>query len=200
MSKYRIVKHQAGEIIRYCPEILVCTITIGGVKESWRRLAGNKNLTSLDLWVWSLPETIEEAKSIIEKHIEDQKPKYSEEVVYEYDTEKKEQQKKLLTEIMEADQKNGLYDIPGVENNMTAVDLIILQLKKQKEILKNHFQEGKWNDDRVSEIDNCILICENTKQIEKEQICDAFDKGKWDTMAFKGTLKEQYYNQTYGTD
>ena len=33
---------------------------------------------------------------------------------------------------------------------------------------------------------------------EKEQICDAFDKGKWDTMAFKGTLKEQYYNETYG--
>ena len=38
------------------------------------------------------------------------------------------------------------------------------------------------------------------KQMEKEQICDAFDKGKWDTMAFKGTLKEQYYNETYGKE
>ena len=92
MSKYRIVKHRAGDSTGYCPEVLECTISIGGVKESWRRLAGNENLTSLDLWVRSLPETIEEAKSIIEKHIEDQKPKYSEEIIYEYDTEKKEQQ------------------------------------------------------------------------------------------------------------
>lgn len=41
---------------------------------------------------------------------------------------------------------------------------------------------------------------EELLQMEKEQICDAFDKGKWDTMAFKGTLKEQYYNQTYGKE
>lgn len=41
-------------------------------------------------------------------------------------------------------------------------------------------------------------IYDQAKQMEKEQICDAFDKGKWDTMAFKGTLKEQYYNETYG--
>lgn len=86
MSKYRIVKHQAGDVIRYCPEVWECRAFIGKCQESWWKLAGNENLTSLDLWVGSLPETIEEAKSIIKKHIEDQKPKYSEEVVYEYDT------------------------------------------------------------------------------------------------------------------
>lgn len=32
---------------------------------------------------------------------------------------------------------------------------------------------------------------------EKEQIENAFDNGKWDSMAFKGTPKEQYYSQTY---
>ena len=94
MSKYRIVKHRAGDSIGYCPEIWECTISIGGVKESWRKLAGNENLTSLDLWVRSLPKTIEDAKDIIENHIEDQKPKYSEEVVYEYDTKKKKKNKR----------------------------------------------------------------------------------------------------------
>ena len=39
---------------------------------------------------------------------------------------------------------------------------------------------------------------EQAKQMEKQQIEDAFDKGKWDSMAFKGTPKEQYYNETYG--
>jgi hypothetical protein len=86
MSKYRIVKHQAGDVIRYCPEVWECRAFIGKCQESWWKLAGNENLTSLDLWVKTLPKTIEDAKDIIENHIEDQKPKYSEEVVYEYDT------------------------------------------------------------------------------------------------------------------
>jgi hypothetical protein len=86
MSKYRIVKHQAGDVIRYCPEVWECRVFIGKCQESWWKLAGNENLTSLDLWVKTLPKTIEDAKDIIENHIEDQKPKYSEEVVYEYDT------------------------------------------------------------------------------------------------------------------
>ena len=40
-------------------------------------------------------------------------------------------------------------------------------------------------------------IVEQAKEIEKEQIQDAFDKGKWDSLAFKGTPKEQYYNETF---
>lgn len=86
MSKYRIVKHRAGDSIGYCPEVWECRVSIGKCQESWWKLAGNENLTSLDLWVKTLPKTIEDAKDIIENHIEDQKPKYSEEVVYEYDT------------------------------------------------------------------------------------------------------------------
>ena len=40
--------------------------------------------------------------------------------------------------------------------------------------------------------------CKKYLEMEKQQIEDAFDKGKWDSMAFKGTPKEQYYNETYG--
>lgn len=88
MSKYRIVKHQAGEdIIGYSPEIWEYRPFLGGCRESWWRLAGNEQLISQDRWIASLPKTIEEAKLIIEQHIEDSKPRYSEEVVYEFDTE-----------------------------------------------------------------------------------------------------------------
>lgn len=87
MSKYRIVKHQTGDVIGYSPEIWECTPTIGKRQKSWRKLAGNNSLISKDSWIASLPKTMDKAKLIIEQHIEDSKPRYSEEVVYEYDTE-----------------------------------------------------------------------------------------------------------------
>lgn len=87
MSKYRIVKHREGDIIGYSPEVLENQ----GVKHYghlvWNTLAGNSMIIYRDVWISTLPKTIEEAKLIIEQHIEDQKPRYSEEVVYEYDTE-----------------------------------------------------------------------------------------------------------------
>ena len=81
---------------------------------------------------------------------------------------------------------------------MTAVESIIHQLQKQKEILKNHFEAGKWNDDRVSEIDNCISICENAKQMEKEQLDKAYYKGQESKYIGGPSYCEQYYNETYG--
>ena len=88
MSKYRIVKHQAGkDIIGYSPEIWESRPYNSENCTTWWRLAGNEQLISQDRWIASLPKTMEEAKLIIEQHIEDSKPRYSEEVVYEFDTE-----------------------------------------------------------------------------------------------------------------
>ena len=38
---------------------------------------------------------------------------------------------------------------------------------------------------------------ESMLEKEKEVIMDAFQEGKWDSMAFKGTPNEQYYNETF---
>ena len=81
----------------------------------------------------------------------------------------KKEQKKLLVEIMEADDKDGLYA------QQTAVEWLRNKL----------FDE--WG---IGISDNVI---EQAKQMEKEQIINAYEKGaeeSWDA--------EQYYNETYG--
>jgi hypothetical protein len=97
MSKYRIVKHQADDTIGYCPEVCEAVYLHGESHTMWVGLAGNTNLTYLNAWVGSLPQTIDEAKEIIKMHIikmhtikmhiKDSKPRYTEEVHWEYDTE-----------------------------------------------------------------------------------------------------------------
>jgi hypothetical protein len=83
-------------------------------------------------------------------------------------------------------------------SKQTAVQWLESQLLKQKSILKNHFEEGKWNDDRCSEIDNCLLFIQQAKEMEKQQkantwnnAINAVEKDKWESF-------EQYYEQTYG--
>jgi hypothetical protein len=47
------------------------------------------------------------------------------------------------------------------------------------------------------------MLLENEQAMlkkEKEVIIDAFDKGKWDSIAFKATLGEKYYNETFNTN
>ena len=92
----------------------------------------------------------------------------------------------------------------------TAVQLVIEQLHKHKRILKDHFEEGKWNDDRCSEIDNCILICESKLPMEREQIEKDYNSGFRAGVSdyidvgcgidSKELTAEQYYEQTYGKD
>ena len=90
-------------------------------------------------------------------------------------TKNKEEQKKLLIETMEADEKDGLYKT----NNMaqqTAVEWYYEQT----------VIEGKTN---------YFELLEQAKQMEKEQIVNAW-------MATDNELQrlaaEQYYNETYG--
>jgi hypothetical protein len=67
------------------------------------------------------------------------------------------QQKKLLTEIMEADSKDGLY------KQQTAVKWLINELEKL--------------DDNMSEYVSKIAIYNQAKAMEKEQIKKAYKRG-----------------------
>lgn len=79
----------------------------------------------------------------------------------------------------------------------TALQKSISQLKQQKDTLKNHFEEGKWNDDRCSEIDNCIFILESNLAMEKEQIIDAVEYGNSYFPQVPVDISEYYYKNTY---
>lgn len=66
---------------------------------------------------------------------------------------------------------------------MTAVEWLVEKLNKRWYGL----DEGEtWND-----------LIQQALEMEKQQIMQAFDKGKWDSLAFNGTSNEQYYNETY---
>ena len=85
-----------------------------------------------------------------------------------------EAQKKLLTEIMEADAKDGLY------KQQTAVEWLVKQLFSTYEKL--------INED----------IIEQAKAMEKEQIMKAvYDAMRTNFDPNMGRA-EQYYNETYG--
>jgi hypothetical protein len=81
-------------------------------------------------------------------------------------------------------------------SKQTAVQWLESQLLKQKSILKNHFEEGKWNDDRCSEIDNCLLFIQQAKEMEKEQIIKAVSWGNLHADSNKNA--QDHYNETYG--
>lgn len=95
----------------------------------------------------------------------------------------KDEQKKLLTEIMEADQKNGLYE------NQMAVEWLAKELES-------------YGNPQVCEINWEILdaLINQAKQMEKKQIIDAFGIGcqveSTRLIGYHG-MAEQYYNETY---
>jgi hypothetical protein len=89
----------------------------------------------------------------------------------------KEEQKKLLTEIMEADEKDGLY------NQQTAVQWIVEQLQAPCRGIPSH-------------------IIEQAKEMEKEQHINTWIDSRveyqGDDYIGKEKTFEQYYNETYG--
>ena len=84
-----------------------------------------------------------------------------------------------------------------MSNKQTALQKSISQLKQQKDILKNHFQEGKWNDDKCSEIENCIFILESNLEMEKEQIINFANDYFTETNNIEYTNAVIFFNQTY---
>jgi hypothetical protein len=86
----------------------------------------------------------------------------------------KQEQKKLLTEIMQADERDGLYSsISKMETTQTAVEWLRSKLLIKDKELEDLFEQAK--------------------QIEKEQIIDAFDMGCED----ENRIGAEYYNETY---
>ena len=94
----------------------------------------------------------------------------------------KEKQRELIVEIMKADEKSGLYDEPS--RKQTAVDWLITQL---------------W--DTPKDKLTWYKIAGDAKDMEKEQIKDAFIKGEenidLDGCYENPNLSEEYYKETY---
>lgn len=84
----------------------------------------------------------------------------------------KEQQKQLITEIMNEDAKDGLY------NKQTAVEWLA------KELIKEDFYIP-------------IGLYQQAKRMEKQQIIESFKHGEMPKL-FSNLSAEQYYNEEYG--
>lgn len=100
----------------------------------------------------------------------------------------KKQQKKLITEIMHADEKDGLYEptVSKMETTQTAVEWLIKQVNHQF-----------WGNVMI-DIPKEVIV--QAKAMEKEQIINAWRNGDNDSMYSPQELDqqaEQYYNETY---
>ena len=98
----------------------------------------------------------------------------------------KEEQKQLITDIMNADAKDGLY------KQQTAVEWL------EKNI--------KLDGLSLQQVLDIVKLFNEAKEMEKQQIIDSFDEGKsdgyktareWDEIIV-WLSAEQYYNETYG--
>ena len=90
----------------------------------------------------------------------------------------KEQQAKLISEIMQADEKDGLYEPVTNNHILTAVEWLFQKMTEQG---TNPYWDMRFIQ---------------AKQMEKEQIVDAHYQGYRNDI---GTteVSEKYYNETY---
>ena len=87
----------------------------------------------------------------------------------------KEKQRELIVEIMKADEQSGLYPT----RKQTAVDYLFQELwDRPKDKLT-------WN-----------VLLKYAKDMEKEQIIEAYDAGVWE-VGCKNADSEEYYKETY---
>lgn len=103
----------------------------------------------------------------------------------------KEQQKKLIIDIMNDDAKDGLY------KQQSAVDWFFEKLEKNGDV---------WENASIRAIQISIDVTEyldlkrQAKEMFKEQINYAYDSGLFDGSMddVNDRLHKQYYNQEYG--
>lgn len=101
-----------------------------------------------------------------------------------------DKQKKLITEVMNADAKDGLYDhVPDTGKMITAVEFLIDGL----------FGEGAYIDLDGRYVEE---VLDKSKQMEKEQFINFFlffrnNGEKYLGMTIEQFV-EQYYKETYG--
>jgi hypothetical protein len=89
----------------------------------------------------------------------------------------KEKQRELIVEIMKADEQSGIYD--ETAKKQTAVEWYFTEL---------------WSAPKDKFIWHSILI--KAKQMEKEQIEEAYDAGVWE-VGCRNADSEEYYKETY---
>jgi len=87
----------------------------------------------------------------------------------------------------------------------TAVDWLVEQIKSKADNLPTNTKENR----RAKGIYvDCLMMARQAKEMEKEQIIDAYDEGKsdgyktareWDEMILWSSA-EQYYNETFKKD
>lgn len=97
----------------------------------------------------------------------------------------KDQQKKLIIEIMNDDAKDGLY------KQQTAVEWLISELRESKDF---HRVINELNQ-RGSTVRH---ILNEAKEMEKQQIENAFRIGATTELTFGDNKAEQYYIKEYG--
>lgn len=104
-------------------------------------------------------------------------------------------------EQLRKERKEKLKELMEKDKQETAVEWLESQLLKQKSILKNHFEEGKWNDDRCSEIDNCLEFVKQAKEMEKQKMIEFAQS--YAVIHCMGDITKnayEYYYETYGDD
>ena len=73
---------------------------------------------------------------------------------------------------------------------MTAVEWLIDQM----------FKQGYFDGNKPLSITNLDHLQQQAKEMEKQQIIDAWDNRNKDVIKSDGKTAEQYYNETYGSD
>jgi len=93
----------------------------------------------------------------------------------------KEKQKQLITEIMNEDAKDRLY-----EPAKTATEWLFIQLYEKFEMKGDGIEMDK--------------VLEQAKAMEKEQITHAWENGALPDLLKEFKNSRIYYNETYGKD
>ncbi len=80
---------------------------------------------------------------------------------------------------------------------MTAVEWLVEQLEKQiDKSAKNELGTNRGSDYRIG-LRKAIYFCDEAKEIEKQQIIDAYQQGFNNAYFANPLSKEQYYNETF---
>jgi len=82
-------------------------------------------------------------------------------------------------------------------NKQTAVEKFIEQLEEQGKSWEN-VSIGRI---QISiKVEDYLDLIKQAKEMEKEQIIDAYKQGQYDGDTIRDTDAEQYYNETYGDE
>lgn len=108
---------------------------------------------------------------------------------------KNDKQKLLLTEVMNADAKDGLYDHSVDPNKMVSSVEWLAEKYNYVTWLRNRDEISPEVADNLRE-----RYLNQAKQMEKKQIVKAYHQGTLDGHELKYGDGNQYYNEIYGKE